>query len=387
MLPEEAQILTELRRRSTWEKYKDEFPRQAFESRLAKRVRTALDSLHGKGRAEDDGGDIIPLPLLRRLTHASSLDLEEPLPAQAAHKLLEGKLIRAGVQIHLERVSQIIDRDEELSAEDLSELHEWTSGVIGRNGEGRTHSDVLRVDDLVGRDWSGKGNIPTYLHRGLDEHLEGGTGEGEICCLMAPYGRGKSTLLRIQSYRAARAGKRVLYLSCEDYERQIARRFEQIHEVERGRKKTWPKTLFTVYHEFVSAEQVRHYAEHVGNLDLLFLDYFGNMAEAEVIDPVSAKRLVGQLRSIARANSLVLWTAVQSHDEKPWQRRSERTSLYGAKTVGHLCDLFVGVHVDLGRNRLILTNHKRRGAGRAEVDFEAYLNVDTAEMKEHDFDD
>ncbi len=373
VLPEEAEVLSELLRKSTWERYRDEFPREAFTSKNAKRLRTSIDHLH-----LDSVKDVIPLRLLKR---ASGVDgttrLESPLPPIASHKKLEGKIIRAGVQEHMELLDKISDRDGVIGAEDILELHDWTSKVVHRGATNGAR--VETVEALTKRKKWGKPEFPTFLHRDLDKHFEGGVDRGDVCCLMSPYGHGKSTLLYIMSYRAALKHK-VLFISCENHETQIARRMIQIHKQESKRRKTWPK-FDVVYQNPLDVRGVRNFIEQ-GKYDIVYLDYYGNLDEAEVIDTTSARRTIRTLKQIAVSNNVCIWTAVQSHDPKEWQRSSQRTDLFGAKVVGQLCDCFIGAFINVDLNRIKFTVHKRRGPGRSGVDFNGDFDVDVPRLVE-----
>lgn len=373
MLPEEADVLSELMRRSTWERYRDEFPRGAFTSKDAKKVRASIDHLH-----IDSGKEVIPAKLVRRASGTDAVRLQVPLPCMASHKKLEGKLIRAGVQEHLDILDKLSDTSGVVDAEDLLQLHEFTSRVVHRGATNGAR--VETAESLVKRKKWGKPEFPTFLHRDMDRHFEGGVDRGDVCCLMSPYGHGKSTLLYIMSYRAALKKLKVLLISCENHEKQIARRMQQIHKRESGRRKTWPK-FDVVYQNPLDIRGVRNFIEQ-GKYDIVVLDYYGNLDEAEVIDTTSARRTIRTLKQIAVSNNTCIWTAVQSHDPKEWQRSSQRTDLFGAKVVGQLCDCFIGVFIDTNLDRIKFTVHKRRGPGRSGVDFNGEFDVDIPRLVE-----
>lgn len=374
MLPEEAVILSELLRKSTWERFQLEFPRQYFKSKEAKKLRHAIDSLQ-----IDSKKDALPLTLVQRRAGPDAKHLSTPLPPTASHQCLEEIVLKAGLNEQLQFLERVLDGEGVVTADDVFQFHDWSGRIIHRGALNGSAERIGTVENLSKEKWQG-GEFPTFLHGDLDSHFKGGVDRGDVCCLMAPYGHGKSTLLRILSYRAAKAGLRVLMISCEDTKQKMSARYLQIHDNERGRKKSWPH-IDVVYQNPLDVHGVQNFLKQ-GEWDIVILDYYGNLSEAEVIDTTSARRTIRALKQLAVDRNFCLWTAVQSHEQKGWQRRSERSDLYGAKVVGHLCDTFLGVYVNLDTDKITFSVHKRRGPGRSGEDFDAHFNVDTAELYE-----
>jgi hypothetical protein len=95
---------------------------------------------------------------------------------------------------------------------------------------GKTHGRVagLRESALPGETDDRQRVCPLGLAPELDAMLGGGIGSGELCVLLAPPKRGKTTYLCTIGARAAAKGRGVLHITLEMAEPRIRRRYESV---------------------------------------------------------------------------------------------------------------------------------------------------------------
>ena len=384
MSPEEQTLLAELRRREVWERWGEFLPVQAFDSEDARDIRGAIDSLHrGNTKA------VLPntwITSARRVSH-EQVKLDAPLPLSTSLEKVEDTVIVRGVTSHLDQLEQLIghrrQQGERMTAADTHGACQWLESVsVQGNGQGNGHCSLLSAKELInGREWENKETFPTYLHAGLDEYLGGGIGRGELGVIQSPAKRGKTSFLLTLSYRAALDGKRVLYISCENYRGQIGERLSQIHGV--GRSERLPDFYFG-YHYLVRIADIHHYVEEAMPLDLLVVDYEGKMGSSAGDDWTwrTQELYTGLRDGTAGKYDLACWTATQEHEPTDWQRSSTRTGTFGSKTKIQLCDLFLGAFVRPKMNSVTWTVLGRRGQGREGGEFRSYFNPDTAELRD-----
>jgi hypothetical protein len=313
--------------------------------------------------------------------------LDAPLPLDASLEKVEDAVIVRGVTSHLEQLDQLIDhrgrQGERMKAADVLGAQQWIESVsVQGNGQANGRYSPVSAKELIdGKEWEQRESIPTYLHEGLDRHLGGGVGRGQLCVLQAPAKRGKTSFLLSIAYRAAEKGRSVLFVSCENYLDQIGERLAQIHNV--GGCKRVPN-FHVVYHHLVTVRDIHHYVEKCMPLDLLIVDYEGKMGSSAGDDWTwrTQELYTGLRDGTAGKYDLACWTATQEHEPGDWQRSSTRLGTFGSKTKIQLCDLFIGAFVRPKMNSVTWTVLGRRGKGREGGEFRSFFNPDTAELRD-----
>lgn len=376
MLPGEKSLLSELLRKTTWERWGQHIK---FESKDARRVQRVIKILQ-----EDSGREVLPVSQIRRYDESfGTLQLESPLPPQASAKKVEEVIIDLGVTRHLQQLDARRERGEHLQGDDMRHLLDWLGsleeGSRGAPSE-KNHTPLSLKELLNEKSWETRGTIPTFLHKGLDEYLGGGIGRGQLAVLQAPYKKGKTTFLLTIAYRAAVRNFTTLYLSCEPYLDQIGERLSQIHALSRRSKP--PAKLLVDYCGSLGLRDVRKYLRG-RKVDFLIVDYAEKM-QASVENDFTWKttEIYTGLRNLANEFNLVCWTVAQEHDQPEWARESSRTGTFGSRTKGHLADLILGVYVSPRMNQAVFTVLGRRGRGKEGGKFSSRFDLDTAELKE-----
>lgn len=104
-------------------------------------------------------------------------------------------------------------KDAMLVGEDVNDL-----GLDLYDGIEERFLGYLNDDDVIER-------IPTGMEM-LDSCLGGGVGRGELCVVIAPPGKGKTTTLISMASQAVEEGYNVLHVSLENNEKQILRNYD-----------------------------------------------------------------------------------------------------------------------------------------------------------------
>lgn len=369
----EREILSELLHRDVWERWGEYLDPRAFISKDAQKTRRLIEKYH-------KAGGTVTLPP----KWFNGAELNEPLPVPQSQSKIESVVVETGLTSTLEQLDRLREGGEILEAEHLHGVFQFMDGIRDRtNGNARStasYSPLTAREVVEAKEWESRGKIPTYLHKDLDEYLGGGIGRGQLCVLQAPFKKGKTTFLLTIAYRAAAAGNRTLFLSCENYLDQIGERLSQIHATHR--RKDLPPKLFVHYHPRLTVRDVRKYLE-TNQYDFVIVDYEGKM-ESSVENDWTWKttEIYNGLRDLANEHNLVMWTATQEHEGPSWQASSTRGGTWGSKTKGQLCDLLLGCFVTPQLNRVTFTVLGRRGMGREGGEVTGYFNPDTAEVRE-----
>jgi hypothetical protein len=182
--------------------------------------------------------------------------------------------------------------------------------------------------------------LPTHLHSSLDEAIGGGLRRGELAVIVAPSKHGKtSSLLRTAAGLSA-GGYRVLYISFEIYLEQIIERLVSLC----GKKRALPKTLYAEWLDgrTSTVDTVIEIAQEVPDLDCLMLDYVElmNLDSLDLVNAVGDALL--ELRSFAKKNNLIVWSASQSDEPRPFEVYLKRDEIYGSRRKIHHADLVIG---------------------------------------------
>lgn len=382
MHDQERDLLTELRRRAVWSKYRGFLPKNYFGTLDAKKLHQVINRLHEKGDR-----DVLPLTWITR-EMGKKIHLDDPLPEEASNDYVARALANARMLHWQEWVASSIEQGGTIDLTpmriDLLEFDRQLNGSISSNG-----SHPLRaLDILKKRDWEKTPRTPTYLHKGLDKYLGGGVGPGQLCVLQAPAKTGKSSFLYTIAYRAAVAGLSTYLFSCENYEDQIGERLDQIHKSNKKLGRKFPENLWVDYRHNPCLADLEHLTSHLTKLDMLVVDYADNMRATRTDGPDfvwTIDELYDGIRHIARGRNAIAWTATQERDPPyPWMRKSMRKTTYGSDKKIHKCDFFLGVRAHEGEGTATLTVLGRRGRGKIGADFEVAFEQDTCEIYELD---
>jgi replicative DNA helicase len=185
-----------------------------------------------------------------------------------------------------------------------------------------------------------EGIVPTGFP--IDKTLGGGLGKKEVGIIIAPTGRGKSTLLLNFALGAVQAKKNVLFLSCELSENYLTHQLDKclmftytnaiefveidlITMLKQVKEETNSKLIIRECNpgELTVQEIYNIYKDLYGkgyNFDVIIVDYIGEMKEPKADRPdLAYKKLVTQLKNLAKKIEIPIWTAHQtgkgSHDK------------------------------------------------------------------------
>lgn len=178
--------------------------------------------------------------------------------------------------------------------------------------------------------------LPTGFSRELDAHLDGGLAAGEFAFFLAPTGRGKTLALVNVGANALRMGKRVLHVTLEIGERNVAKRYDSClsemtrHEIKESPeifKKRIGKILkqggdliisdYTYKHLGISQlhGMMEEYRTQKKPIDLVVLDYADLLISQDKLKEsrFELNRLYQELRIFAGRFEVPVWTASQSN--------------------------------------------------------------------------
>lgn len=215
-----------------------------------------------------------------------------------------------------------------------------------------------KEDDVIER-------IPTSLTK-LDELLNGGGGRGELLCVTASPGLGKTTTLITIGASAIEHGYNVLHISLENDERQILRNYDcrllkksvdyiadnvtnscsallNIQKYRRGdlRIKRYPTKTITVQTIRSLLDQLKTVEKFIP--DVLIVDYG---AILKPLNNYADKRNAiednyEQLRAIACDYDVVLWTGAQANRGALSKKVVTKADLAECFAISNICDVMV----------------------------------------------
>ena len=379
-------LLSELRRREVWEKWGDLLPLEYFNTKEEKELRGALERIHQTGTSKPC--KVVPNAWLPK-------KLQPPQPSlELSLQKVESEVITRGTSSFLNQLERRLERlgpGELLDASDpvIDGAQQWLQDVHSRNvltpTNGNGHSPIISSKDLLReKEWEEKGTVPTYLHQGLDHYLGGGVGPGQLCVLQAAPKRGKTSLLLTIAYRAARAGKRTLFISCENFLDQLGERLHQLHQAARvGRRHRLPQFAL-LYRNKITISEIQAYVRDTGPYDILIVDYADRMGSSKEDDWTWKTQDIyyGLRDETAKPYNLVCWTATQEHVGASWQKSSSRQGTFGSQTKLQICDLHLGWNLQPRLNEGTFTVLGRRGRGKEGGEFKSFFNSDTAQLKD-----
>ena len=368
VLPAEQALLTELKRRSSWNRFtrlrnKEE---GLFLSQEGRIIYRALATIHQNGNGNGTG--TIEKKDLARISASLAGEkqgevrreidlLGEPLKEEASWEIIwrivstqhivqsQNRLLQAA------RTGGTLDPDE---ARDI--IAGWTELSEAAHTTDRRRLPVLVREAKRQPSQQGGDRFPSGLHSDLDQALGGGLRRGELGCLVAPSGHGKTTsLLRVAGGLAQR-GHRVVYLSFEIYIEQIVERLDTLL------RKKLPKTLYVQdypSHE-LTVEEITRIIHSLEPIDCLIVDHV-ELLNLEGMDEIHAVgRSVQKLRNWARKANSVVWTASQGSEPELGATFLERKDLYGSRKKLHAADLAIGLLFAPQRNLLKMKIWKTR---------------------------
>jgi len=217
----------------------------------------------------------------------------------------------------------------------------------------------------------------------LNELLDGGLGKGEVGCILAPQGIGKSWLLDAIGMAAIRQGKRVVHYTMELSQEYTGLRYDTIltgiqsrdikdnvHLVREAIDGISGQLIIKYFPtKSVTTNALMAHAHRMAQLnqkpDLIIVDYLGLLRG---IDKGSAKHeelgnIIEELRGMAGELEVPLWTAHQTQRSSQQDEIIEGDKVAGAYSILAACDVWMSLsrlladkvgntgRVFLGKNR------------------------------------
>lgn len=266
-------------------------------------------------------------------------------------------------------VSNILDRLGEVPCEHDQAIEQHLSAYMRREGLRRLALEISnsiddnsidpaairrRLDDLCfGPEESGdrtaalssapatymrelrRRRVPTGIH-GIDRILGGGLGLGELGLVIAPYGRGKTTVLVNFGVHAARLGRRVFHLSLELSKAQTMMRYDMCAGLLTNKQLTAPAVMRArkrltaaggdvvvrdSSHERITPSRLEGFIAQYGPFDLVLLDYADLMrADERDVRRYESTQVYEDLRRLGNAVPVPIWTAAQANR---WATKAE----------------------------------------------------------------
>lgn len=366
MLTFEQELLSQLRRRSVWQRVHPggEAPNgkngnhRSRSLSVSSMVESVLKTTEAKQTyrgmklffAEPGGNAVLEKTVLTRLALPFAEDaallrkqignltepLEEGLGTALVLEILGKFLILAQHEGLLQTTKNGGPKLAQLehNARDWDRLRGILTGQTGDAAE--APRSLIPLADYAPRPDEPGDRLPTHLHSELDRSLGGGLRRKEVCLLVAPSNHGKTASLLRTATLSAQKGLRVFYMSFEIY-------LEQIHARVKAITKKIPKSLIAEEYDSdsMTAEQVAKAAQKV-KPDVLLVDYL-DLLRFDAQDLVQAQgSALRQLRNFARKSEAVVWTAAQADEPMEEQIYLKRDQLYGSRQKMHATDVAIG---------------------------------------------
>jgi len=289
----------------------------------------------------------------------------------------------------------------------VNEDYDKVAGVIKRAlaaGEATTAGIELGVDIDARYSETYRKVVPTGI-RELDQKtiLNGGLGAGELGCIVAATGVGKSHALVHIGAEALKHGKNVLQYSFELRERIVGIRydsnllginssdlFEHIEEIKNhyATRAEYGKLIIKEYPtSTVTCNQIRNHIDRLSTTnfrpDIIIIDYAGIMRSSERYDAprFELKKVFEELRTLAMELDVPIWTAAQSNKEGANAELVDMTHMAEAYAQAHICDFILGITrkpemKSTGYGKLFIAKN------RAGLDgIQMHMHMDTARSK------
>lgn len=220
------------------------------------------------------------------------------------------------------------------------------------------HERTVTDNDVV--------RLSTGLSYELDHHLKGGLGQGELGFILAPPGRGKTLALVNIGAHALKRGKKVLHVTLEIKARIVAKRYDCcLSDASTDDILDNPLLLMNKLKEIQKTGallNIKDYSySHCGigdlngvleeskdngtNYDLLIVDYGDLMVPPQHYKDTrhEVSRIYEELRIIAGAYNIPVWTASQSNRASLSKRIIKMEDIAEAFTKAAIADLILGL--------------------------------------------
>jgi len=356
MLPIEQTLLSELRRRASWNHFarrkKLDGLVQSDEARLLLR---AIDLIHSKGNGAVAGKTELKRVItsiagqrsgeVKRAADLLGDPSSDELSISIVWNAIAGNQLAKQHDLLLKQATA-----GRLENGNIRELVKQWRELEALESNGKAHGSIKSIREPLPVPEHGGERLPTGLHVGLDTEIGGGLRRGELAVIVAPSKHGKTTSLLRTACHLARSKKRVVYLSFEIYLEQIVQRVTQLV----GGKRHLPSTLFAAWLPAArfDVESVIGLADEVGSIDCLMIDYI-ELLRLDSFDMVnSVGEALLKLRNYARERDAVVWTASQSDEPRPGQAYLTRDEIYGSRRKIHHADLVIGTLSNPARRQL-----------------------------------
>ena len=366
----EKTLLTELKRRSSWDAFIRLGGRAAtVETTEGRVLLRALRFLHRNGSPE-----ILDPETLRRAVLGfgrnggeSVADLGEPLSSEHSaelvwHLIAQGKLAGHHQRLQEEALEGRFSPDTiRRVVGDWKNLSESSAGF---QGPLQLEKVKLKIDSPEFR-------LPVSLHKCLDLAIGGGLRRKEVGIIVGPTDHGKTANLLRVACGLVKRGLKVFFMSFEVPIETLKERAQTILH-----RKRLPPTFYANEYpsDELAVEDVVSLAKGLKGLDCLIVDHL-NLLRFEAMDLVNAQgSALRKLRNYAIGNEAIVWTAAQADDPDPTQLYLERYQLYGSRQIMHAAALAIGILYSptkhLQTYALWKTKHARNGLRfMGEVDF------------------
>lgn len=370
----ELQVLSIIRNRTEYLKYSKILNMDFFKSSETRTIYETILNYHAKVK-----GRFLSLKELYMLLEKEVEEEELPI----FHKMLvrmkknedyDDNLIRhiilkftreSMLKQALEATVGNLSKDQEVK---LIELKNKLNQIISMDGKPITpdydymslHEDrIIPSKDVI--------RIPTGLSNELDHHLKGGLGQGELGFILAPPGRGKTLALVNIGAMALRHGKKVLHITMEIKARIVAKRYDccltdastddildnplllanRLKEIQKTGGKLIIKDYSYSHCGIGDLNSVlESHKEDDGLLfDLLIIDYADLMIPPQQYKDTrhEATKIYEELRIIAGAYNIPVWTASQSNRASLNKRIIKMDDIAEAFTKAAIADLILGL--------------------------------------------
>lgn len=370
----EFRVLSVLRRRENYLRYKDHVKVDLFKSPELQLIYKTIKRFHDSNDIPilsirdlrmllerkipaDEVTDL--LPVLRKIKEANTKD--DAIVRDSIVKFAQGQLIRetvSNILYALEHDIESIDL-EELRG-NIDEAISLGSTTVERDYE-YFHDHEERLEDARGPLF-----FPTRISKDLDNYLGGGLCPGELGTILAPPGVGKTLALANIGTGALRLGKRVLHFTLEIKARVVSRRydlclckrtFEELREdpgtleteLERVKKLGAKLTVKDYTYQRLTLGELeallKRYQSGPQPFDMVIIDY------AALIKPPKGYKdkrneianIYLELRNLAGAFNIPIWTASQANRRAIGKRVVGLEDIAESIDIANISDFVLGL--------------------------------------------
>ena len=370
----ELAVLSLMRRKRHYLKYKDLLATEFFSSIEAKTIYKMIRSYHDKG-----GGQFLVVKNLwillekyideddyamyrKLLTKIRALkDVDETAVRLSIIKFAKNFKIRSLIQHAANQVQGNMDVD-------VQDLRKRVDDIISLNGiRSEVDYNYFSQSEARLKEDVSAFRVPTGLSSAIDDSMLGGLGPGELGFFMAPPKRGKTFALVNVGANALYTGKRVLHATLEIQAKAVARRYDCCLT-----RATWydvvqdkslvadmRKKLEKLGSELVIKDYSYQHCSvgHLGSLlereremgvrpfDLIVVDFADLMVPPERKQDTRHEllRIYEELRILAGAFKVPVWTASQGNRGSVMKRRVDIDDLAEAFGKAGIADIVISL--------------------------------------------